>query len=273
MTTHDLSKYHILGKSRIMLDLAAWVRAAAPEWDTILITGERGTGKELLAKAIHRMGPTRGATPVTVDCAALHPATVESILFGHERGSFTGAVRRKIGFLESAHEGSVFLDEIGTLPLDIQGRFLRFLEEGTVTRIGAGKPVSIKTRVIAATNRPLLVEVERGAFLPDLFDRLNVLHIDTPPLRERDGDIVLLVEHFTDKRSLKRFTDDALEFLHEYPFPGNVRELRNLCRRLTVFQPKGSINQSVVERLLHPADQNREFTVVRDRVAREVVVT
>jgi len=246
----DLSRYNIIGSSRPMRELAEWVYTAAPLWDTIIITGERGTGKELLSRAIHRLGPTKGAEPVIVDCASLHPATVESVLFGHERGSFTGAVHRHVGFLESAHNGTIFLDEIGLLPLELQGRFLRFLEEKTLTRIGASKAIHVRARIIAATNRRLETEAKQGRFLPDLRDRLSVLPIATPPLREREDDLFLLAAHFLETEPRERFTQDALEFLKTYPFPGNVRELRNLCRRVSVFCRSEKISRDDLTRYL-----------------------
>lgn len=239
----DLSRFGIIGASLAMHELYEWIYAAAPHWDTILITGERGTGKELLAKAIHRLGPTRGREPVIVDCAALHPATVEAALFGHERGAFTGAVKKKIGFLESAHDGAVFLDEIGALPLETQGRLLRFLEERTITRIGSSVPIHIRARIIAATNRDILRDSYEGLFLSDLYDRLSVLHVQIPPLRDRRGDVLLLLQHFLGKDHFSRLTNDALQVMEEYSFPGNVRELRNICRRLVVFHPQDRIEK------------------------------
>lgn len=255
----DLSDFGLLGTSSVMQQLGEWVYTAAPHWDTILITGERGTGKELLAKAIHRLGPTRGAEPVIVDCAALHPTTIEAALFGHERGAFTGAVQRKMGFLEAAHEGTVFLDEIGALPIDIQGRFLRFLEERTLSRIGSNTPIHIRTRIISATNRDIALDAEKGTFLPDLYDRLCVLQIHTPPLRSRHGDIPLLLHYFLGEAHFKRLTQETVAYLDRYPFPGNVRELRNLCRRLIVFHPTGVIDREDIQRHLFPMSISSEY--------------
>lgn len=246
----DLTKFGMIGESQAMRELTDWVYAAAPHWDTVLIAGERGTGKELLAKAIHRLGPTRGSEPVIVDCAALHPTTVEASLFGYERGAFTGAINRKIGFLESACDGTVFLDEIGALPLEIQGRLLRFLEERTITRIGATVPIQIHTRIVAATNRNILSDSYDGTFLSDLYDRLSIFHVTIPPVRERQGDIPLLLQHFLGEDSYSRLADGALRFLEAYSFPGNVRELRNICRRLIVFHPQGSIEKQDILSLM-----------------------
>ncbi|MGC9328051.1 MAG: sigma 54-interacting transcriptional regulator [Candidatus Hinthialibacter sp.] len=245
----DLSRFGILGESEPMRELADWTHAAAPHWDTILITGERGTGKELLAQAIHRLGPTRGAELVIVDCAALHPAMAEAALFGHERGAFTGALNRRIGYLEAAHEGSVFLDEIGSLPLETQGRLLRFLESRTLTRIGAVKPLKIRTRIIAATNRDIHSDCRNGRFLPDLYDRLCVLQVRTPPLRERCGDIPILIQHFMGEDNFHRLGRNVLQILERYSYPGNIRELRNLSRRLTVFYPEGRIQLRRIHRI------------------------
>lgn len=240
----SLTQLGILGESPIMQRLNQWVQKAAPQWDTILITGERGTGKELLAHAIHKLGPTRGGTSALVDCAALHVATAESVLFGHERGSFTGAVNKHVGLLERAHEGTLFLDEIGTLSLELQSRFLRFLEERTVQPIGSHIPRKIRTRIIAATNRDLEQDVLQGAFLPDLLDRLNVLNVELPPLRERGEDRWLLIRHFLNEPDLKRFTSGAVDAIMNYDFPGNIRELRNFCRRLKIFHLDSRVTEA-----------------------------
>lgn len=249
MKPPPFSRLGILGESPATRNLLERVQQAAPHWDAILLIGERGTGKELLARAIHQLGPSRNQRLVTVDCAALHPATIESALFGHERGAFTGAVRQHIGLFEQAHEGALFLDEISHLPLDIQGRFLRFLEEGTMRRIGAKETRKIRTRVIAASNRDLAHEAAQGRFLPDLHDRLNVLRLPLPPLRMRTEDILLLTRHYLGD-DFARIDGSGREFIENYHWPGNIRELRNLCRRIVVFAPQGIIDKIRVESLI-----------------------
>jgi DNA-binding NtrC family response regulator len=244
----SLTQFKILGQSRAMQQLGEQTHIAAKHWDTILITGERGTGKELLANAIHYLGPGRGGKPVTVDCGALHESTLESLLFGHEKGAFTGAYHRHIGFLESAHQGTIFFDEISTLPRSAQSRFLRFMEEGTVIRVGGKESIKVRTRVVAATNRNLAEEVAQGRFLADLYDRINILPLTTPPLRERGDDILLLFHHFLDSSKPVHLTEQAQTFLRNHPFPGNVRELRNLCRRLNVFHKNETIEEADVVR-------------------------
>lgn len=245
-----------------MQKLEQTVQRVAPLHDPVFITGERGTGKELLAKALHLLGPTRGGSMVIVDCASLPQTTVESILFGHERGSFTGATRQHIGFLEAAHEGTLFLDEISHLPLEVQRCFLRFLQEGTITRIGANRPKQIRTRIIAASNRPIQNELKQGTFLPDLYDRLNVFPLRLPPLRARENDIHSLMQCFMGKTHFQRVLPEGLQVVLNYPFPGNVRELQHLCRRLVVFHPTGTITKEMIETNLDPISSDHEMESV-----------
>lgn len=246
----NLKRFHLIGESEAMQSLASWIHIVAPLPDHVLMTGERGTGKELAAGAIHKLSQIRGAEFVTVDCSALHHATLEASLFGYERGAFTGAVNKRIGFIELADGGTLFLDEISTLPLDVQCRFLRFLEQGTITRIGSAKTQKVRTRVIAASNRNLHEEVKANRFMPDLYDRLNVFQTVIPPLRERGDDILLLLESFLGKQ-YEQITDDAKDYLLHYSFPGNVRELRHLSRRLAVFYPQQPITADDVKTQLH----------------------
>ena len=208
---------------------------------TILITGESGTGKELVAKAIHLNSSRADESFVSVNCGAFTETLLESELFGHEKGAFTGAAERRLGRFELADTGTIFLDEIGEIPSTTQVKLLRVLEEREVTRVGSGTPIPIDVRVVAATNRPLREHVEEGGFRADLFYRLNVLGIYLPPLRERRDDIPLLVRRFVTEfatrhdRQFHGISADALALLVEYGWPGNVRELRNLVESMVVL--------------------------------------
>jgi chemotaxis protein methyltransferase CheR len=207
---------------------------------TVLITGETGTGKELVARAIHRESPRRDRPLVKVNCAALPPTLIESELFGHEKGSFTGAVGRKVGRFELADGGTLFLDEIGELPMELQPKLLRVLQDGEFERVGSAQSIKADVRVITGTNRDLSQEVQARRFRADLFYRLNVYPIAVPPLRQRQEDIPLLVEHFVrvlSKKMGKEITSvapSALEALRSYHWPGNVRELANVIERAVI---------------------------------------
>jgi two-component system, NtrC family, response regulator HydG len=208
---------------------------------TMLITGESGTGKGELARAIHAKGPRAGASFVALHCAALAESLLESELFGHEKGSFTGAEKRRIGRFEQAHGGTLFLDEVGDIPASTQVKLLRVLQERTFERVGGNEQVSVDVRLIAATNRDLLADVQEHRFREDLYYRLNVVHLDMPPLRVRDTDVLLLANHFlrrfaTDnKRKIEGFTDQARAKIVAHRWPGNVRELENAIERAVVL--------------------------------------
>ncbi len=219
----------LIGRSVAMRELFARLEAFASRDSTVLIHGETGTGKELVAEALV-LASARAEKPlVVVDCSALAPSLIESELFGHEKGAFTGAIAGRAGAFERAHGGTVFLDEIGELPLELQPRLLRALERREVSRLGGKGPISIDVRVLAATHRPLEEEVNEGRFRADLFYRLSVLRVDVPPLRDRRDDVGVLVQHFLgagvtmDQRTLERLVG--------HPWPGNVRELRNAVER------------------------------------------
>ena len=221
---------------RATLDLA---RSLAPSDATVLIEGESGTGKELLARLIHGASPRRERELVSVNCAALPAGLLESELFGHERGAFTGAVSRILGKFELAHRTTLLLDEIGELELSLQAKLLRVLQEREVQRLGAPRPVRVDFRLITTTNRDLAAEVRRGRFRQDLFYRLHVLPIRLDPLREHPDDVPLLVETFLARhlrlgRPLPALTDEALDALRRHPWPGNVRELENVLERLVL---------------------------------------
>jgi DNA-binding NtrC family response regulator len=239
----------LIGDSEAIREVLVQVEQIAPVSSTVLIEGESGTGKELVARAIHGLSPRRNKPFIAVNVGALPESLLESELFGHEKGAFTGAAERRLGRFELAHGGTLFLDEIGEVPSSTQVKLLRVLEERVVTRVGGTQEIPIDVRVVAATNAPLRELVEQGHFRSDLFYRLNVLRIYLPPLRERRQDIPLLVRRFV--RQLSREHDrpfhgisaDALQRLVEYPWPGNVRELRNLIESMVVLSPGREIER------------------------------
>lgn len=240
---------YIVGKSRQMIDLAGNIRKVASTRTTVLLLGESGTGKELFAKAIHDLSPKKDNPFVAINCAAIPGELLESELFGHEKGAFTGAVERKIGKLELAHSGTVFLDEIGEMDMSLQSKMLRVLQEGEVDRVGGSHPVKIDIRVIAASNRDLEAAVSDGLFREDLYYRLSVFPIRIPPLRERRDDIPVLVDHFLSKYSAemnlghKKIKVDALDVLKSYYWKGNVRELENVIERALILSEGDEIHQ------------------------------
>jgi DNA-binding NtrC family response regulator len=252
----------LYGESEAIREVLVKVEQMAPVSSTVLVEGESGTGKELVARAMHRLGPRRGRPFIAVNVGALPETLLESELFGHEKGAFTGAAERRIGRFELADTGTLFLDEIGDIPPATQVKLLRVLEEREVTRVGGTQAIRVDVRVITATNRPLRQQVEEGTFRPDLYYRLNVLSIYLPPLRERRADIPILVRRFIQEFSAQHdrpfhgISGEALQMLVEYPWPGNVRELRNLVESMVVLSPGHEIG---------PADIPRE---IRDAGAR-----
>jgi len=236
----------LIGKSRSMQAVFDTVEKVAPSGATVLIEGESGTGKELVAKAIHFNSPRRDKPFVAVSCSALAETLLESELFGHEKGAFTGAVATRKGRFELAHGGTLFLDEIGELSAGLQVKLLRVLQERSFERVGGTRPITVDIRLIAATNRNLKEEVARGRFREDLFFRLNVVHIVLPPLRERREDIRLLVNHFLEKYAAERksgvpvkgLSPEVERLFYEYDWPGNVRELENVVERVMVLCPR-----------------------------------
>lgn len=232
---------NIIGRSPAMQEVFDTIRQVAQSRATVLIQGESGTGKELVAKAIHQLSPRSKGPFVAVHCAALSQNLLESELFGHEKGAFTGAMERRIGRFEKADGGSLFLDEISEIDAAVQVKILRALEERQIERVGGDTPVDVDTRLIAATNRDLMGMVEEGDFREDLFYRLYVVVITLPPLRERQDDILLLLNHylrlFSDEngKQIEGFTPAAYEMLASYGWPGNIRELRNLVERMVVL--------------------------------------
>lgn len=232
---------NIIGESPVMKEIFDVVQQVAPTRATVLVLGESGTGKELIAKAVHQLSPRAKLPFVTVHCAALAPTLLESELFGHERGAFTGAHERRIGRFEQAQGGTLFLDEIGEIDATIQVKLLRFLGERTFERVGSNKTLTADVRLVAATNKNLETLVKEGKFREDLFFRLRVVEIELPPLRERTGDIPLLAQSFLrefakeNSKPVNDFTVDALEALMNYNWPGNVRELRTAIEHAVVL--------------------------------------
>ncbi|HWP36125.1 MAG TPA: sigma-54 dependent transcriptional regulator [Gemmatimonadales bacterium] len=249
-------QYAIVGKSTVIRELLRRIEKVAPTGARVLILGENGSGKELVARAIHAASPRAARPFVEVNCAAIPGELIESELFGHMKGSFTGAVADRPGKFEQADGGTLFLDEVGDMSLAAQAKVLRALQDGVVTRIGATRSIKVDVRVIAATNKPIEEEIEAGRFREDLYYRLNVVPITVPPLRQRREDIPLLVEHFVAQLTReggvvpRRMTPEAVAALAERDWPGNVRELRNAVERLLILAPGNQITAADVATLV-----------------------
>ena len=247
--------FEIVGKTPVMRMLMEKIEKVATTPARVLITGENGTGKELVARALHRMSPRAAKPFVEVNCAAIPGELIESELFGHMKGSFTGAISDRAGKFEQANKGTLFLDEIGDMSLAAQAKVLRVLQDNVITRIGGAKPISVDVRVIAATNKTLENEIAAGKFREDLYYRLNVVPIHVPPIRERREDIPTLAQYFAATLSAREgipprtFTEDALERLTALDWPGNVRELRNTVERLLILAPDSQISARDIDRL------------------------
>jgi DNA-binding NtrC family response regulator len=251
-----LGKYEIVWSGEAMRRLMTQVDRVAASETRVCILGETGTGKELVARTIHERSARAAGPFITLNCAAVPAELIESELFGHEKGSFTGASGRHIGKFEQANQGTIFLDEIGDMPLNMQAKLLRVLEEGEVERIGGDKPLAVDVRVVVATHRDLAARVREEKFRQDLFHRIYVFPLLLPPLRERREDIPALVEHFAaqvcSQNSWKPvpFTSDAMEALQSHPWPGNVRELRNMVERLMLLATDGQVDLATVQATL-----------------------
>lgn len=241
MTSKIQSKTNMLGESAEFENLKRTAKIMAASDVTVLIQGESGSGKELMAKFIHAQSKRQSSSLVTINCAALPEMLAESELFGHSKGAFTGATNDQQGRIQSAHNGTLFLDEVGELPLNIQAKLLRFLENGECQTIGQTKTEKVNVRVIAATNRDLFKEVENGNFREDLFYRLNVVPLALPNLRDRQSDITLLINHLSAQLAAKhcldvpRYSVKAIEHCQRYAWPGNIRELKNFCERMVIL--------------------------------------
>jgi DNA-binding NtrC family response regulator len=243
----ERGRYRIIGQSEPMRGVYDVIEKVADTPSTVLITGESGTGKELIARALHENSSRREKPFVSVNCAAIPPDLLESELFGYERGAFTGAVTSKPGRFELAHLGTLFLDEIAEIPVSMQVKLLRALQEHQFERVGGIKTINVDSRLIAATNRDLKAGIAEGEFREDLYYRLNVVHVHLPPLRDRPSDIPLLLEHFVQKfnaklgRSVTGFDEAAMKQLLRYGWPGNIRELENIVERCMIFAENGKV--------------------------------
>lgn len=248
----------ILGESPGIRNIKETIQRVAPTEARVLITGEAGTGKELVAKWVHKLSHRNEGPVVEVNCAAIPSELIESELFGHEKGSFTGATKQRIGKFEQAHGGTLFLDEIGDMSLSAQAKVLRALQENTITRVGGDRSIPVDVRVIAATNKDLLSQIGEHQFREDLYHRLAVILIHVPPLRERRGDVPVITENIAERIARrngldpKLFTRDALTALSNFDWRGNVRELHNVVERLTILSQGERITELDVERYVHP---------------------
>jgi formate hydrogenlyase transcriptional activator len=259
----------IVGESRALRSLLQEIRQVAATDSTVLLLGETGTGKELVARAIHQLSPRKGRPLIKVNCGAIAPGLVDSELFGHERGAFTGALQRRVGRFELANNGTLFLDEIGELPPESQTRLLRVLQEQEFERVGGSQPIQVDVRLIAATNRDLEAEVAAGRFRADLFYRLNVFPARVPPLRDRKDDIPHLVRHFIayQQRRLGKpiegVSREGMERLRRYSWPGNIRELQNVIERACVLAsgPVLTVPESLTENPTHQPGTDRILTL------------
>jgi len=266
----------ILGESAAIQEVLVKIEQMAPVTSTVLIEGESGTGKELVARAIHDLSPRHGKAFIAVNCAALPETLLESELFGHEKGAFTGAAERRLGRFELANGGTIFLDEVGEMPSATQVKLLRVLEDRSFFRVGGTQPIQVDVRVIAATNKSLKETVTLGTFRDDLFYRLNVLSIYLPPLRERRSDIPLLVRTFIAElakahdRAFKGITPEALQIIVDADWPGNVRQLRNLTESMVVLAPEGEIRASDIPRDIRERTRTLPVRIAAPPQSREV---
>ena len=269
---------NVIGASPAFTEVLRQVEQVAATPATVLLTGETGTGKEVIAEAIHELSPRADRRLVKVHCAAIPETLLESELFGHARGAFTGAVREKPGLVEVADGGTLFLDEVGEIPLDIQAKLLRVLQEQEVQRIGETTPRRVDVRVVAATNRDLEVEVREGRFREDLWYRINVIPLHLPPLRQRGDDVLLLARHFLEqecdrlgRRDLEGFTPEALAALAGYAWPGNVRELQNAIARAAALAPGPMVREEdLPDRVRGAAATGRRLALPEDMTLEEL---
>lgn len=261
--SHEGDLTPILGDSEAIEEIKDKIKRVAPTEARVLITGEPGTGKELVATWVHHLSGRKEGPMVEVNCAAIPSELIESELFGHEKGAFTGATKQRIGKFEQAHGGTLFLDEIGDMSLSAQAKVLRVLQENEITRVGGDRAIPVDVRVIAATNKNLLDEIEEDSFREDLYHRLSVILMHVPPLRERRGDIPTITHHFAQRLAKrnglepKSFTDDAISRLKQLEWRGNVRELHNVVERLLILSDGDEVTVDAVDRYVRPGGGGR----------------
>ncbi|HAY34556.1 MAG TPA: sigma-54-dependent Fis family transcriptional regulator [Bacteroidetes bacterium] len=254
----------LLGNSVQIIEINETLKQVAPTDVSVLITGESGSGKEIVAKSIHQLSKRSEKPLITVNCGAIPEGIIESELFGHQKGAFTGAIEERKGYFEMADKGTIFLDEIGEMPLSTQVKFLRVLETGEFMKVGGNKNISVDVRIVAATNKDLATEVLMKHFRDDLYYRLRSINIYIPPLRERKSDIKLLFSHFTELYSkennidFKGIEDDAMDYLINYTWPGNARELKNFCESIIVLNPGKRLSLHDVKK--HLKTDQKEIT-------------
>lgn len=276
----EKTAFELLGQSPAMQKIFELIDASAATDSTVLITGESGTGKELIAAALHKQSRRKNMPFIAVNCAAIPDNLFESELFGHERGSFTGALDKKLGKFELAQDGTIFLDEIGCMSPALQAKLLRVLQEGEIERIGSGKPVAVDVRVICATNCDLIKMIKEKQFREDLYYRINVIPITVPPLRSRKEDIPLYLSYFLNRynremnKSIKGFTASAQDTLLSYPWPGNVRELQNLVERLAVLSSSDYIEKNELQlNIENPITRQSSFKAACDEFEKNYILT
>ena len=276
----------ILGKSQAIQGILQLIEKVSPLDTRILISGENGTGKELVARAIHNKSLRKDKSFVEVNCAAIPNELIESELFGHEKGSFTGAVQQRIGKFELANKGTIFLDEVGDMSPQAQAKVLRVIEDGKLERVGGTKKIEVDVRIISATNKNLIEEISKEKFREDLYHRLNVIPINIPPLRERMEDIPILVIHFSNEVTTKykkppvSFDDESIKYLQSMPWTGNVRELRNAVERIIIITDKRQITKKNVESLfvigkanfIDLIDQSNSFQEFKEKAERAFIL-
>jgi len=276
----------ILGKSQAIQGILQLIEKVSPLDTRILISGENGTGKELVARAIHNKSLRKDKSFIEVNCAAIPNELIESELFGHEKGSFTGAVQQRIGKFELANKGTIFLDEVGDMSPQAQAKVLRVIEDGKLERVGGAKKIEVDVRIISATNKNLIEEISKEKFREDLYHRLNVIPINIPPLRERMEDIPILVNHFSNEVTTKykkppvSFDDESIKFLQSMPWTGNVRELRNAVERIIIITDKRQITKKNVESLfvigkanfIDLIDQSNSFQEFKEKAERAFIL-